>query len=363
MTRVLIQKSGYSSLERPVARILEAFPLSIPGRKVLLKVNMLGPFHPDKGTTTHPALVMELARQLTAAGARVMVGDTPGALGYGRNEDVARRAGFLPELSQFYTNLSVRTSAFKVSSRFVSELVLTRDIFDCDIIISLPKFKTHMQTVLTGAIKNSYGTVAGVGKSRLHTLAPEPSDFGEVVVDVFQMRPPDLFIVDAITGMEGNGPSGGTLRDIGLLIASDNGPAVDGVMAAMMGVNPERVPMLAVCAKRNLGPVRPADMVIDGELRPIKNWKLPPSIVSRGLVGTLINRIWYRPLVRPWPRVTSACTACGVCAESCPVAAIDMGDTAVVDQDRCIRCYCCHELCPEGAVALTGMVGRMTSWD
>ncbi|MFC2076749.1 DUF362 domain-containing protein [candidate division KSB1 bacterium] len=362
MSRVMITPAAYAHLDRPVARILEAFPRPFSGKNVLLKVNMLGPFHPDQAATTNPALVGALARQLLAAGARVTIGDTPGALGYGRNEDVARRTGFLPELSQFYKNLSIHTTAVKVESRFVSELVITRDIFEADIVISLPKFKTHMQTVFTGAIKNSYGTVAGSGKSRLHTLAPKPSDFGEVVVDVFQVRPPDLFIIDAVTGMEGNGPSGGNPRDIGLLIASDNGPAADGVVAAMMGVHPERIPMLKVAGKRNLGPIRPADMTIIGELKPINNWRLPPSIVSRGLFGTLINRFWYGPLVRPWPHIIPACTACGICADNCPVAVIEMRDIAVIDQDKCIRCYCCHELCPEGAVDLTGKVKRMTSW-
>jgi uncharacterized protein (DUF362 family)/NAD-dependent dihydropyrimidine dehydrogenase PreA subunit len=362
MTRVLIIPATYSGLDRPVARILNTFPRPLFGKKVLLKVNMLGPFHPDRGTTTHPSLVKAVARQLVASGARVTVGDTPGALGYGRNEDVARKAGFLPDLSQFYTNLSTRTRAFKVASRFVNELVITRDIFEADIVISLPKFKTHMQTVLTGAIKNNYGTVAGSGKSRLHTLAPEPSDFGEVVVDIYRLRPPDLVIVDAIVGMEGNGPSGGNIRDIGLLLASDNGTAVDGVMAAMMGVHPERVPMLKVAGKRNLGPIRPVDMTISGDLKSIKNWRLPPSIVSRGLLGTLINRLGYRPLVRPWPHITTACTACGICADNCPVGVIRMRNIAVIDRDKCIRCYCCHELCPDRAVGLTGMVKRMTSW-
>ena len=102
------------------------------------------------------------------------------------------------------------------------EIGVSQEIMDADIFISLPKFKTHGLTVLTGAIKNSYGILPGAQKARLHQLAGTPKRFHEVIVEVFRLRVPDMFIMDAVVGMEGNGPASPDVREIGLILAADN---------------------------------------------------------------------------------------------------------------------------------------------
>ena len=130
---------------------------------------------------------------------------------------------------------------------------LSRIVLEADIIISLPKFKTHGLTVITGAIKNSYGFLPGAQKAKLHKAAGSPERFHELVVEVFRLRVPDLFLVDAVVGMEGNGPASPDLRDIGLILASDNAVALDAVMATMMGCEPGRLRFLQKAKEAGLG--------------------------------------------------------------------------------------------------------------
>ncbi len=132
---------------------------------------------------------------------------------------------------------------------------LSRAVLEADIIISLPKFKTHGLTIMTGAIKNSYGFLPGAQKARLHKAAGSPARFHEMIVDVFRLRVPDLFIVDAVVGMEGNGPASTELRDIGLILASDNAVALDAVIATMMGCDPARLGFLRKAKSVGLGTV------------------------------------------------------------------------------------------------------------
>ena len=139
---------------------------------------------------------------------------------------------------------------------FVPMVSVSRAVLEADVIISLPKFKTHGLTVLTGAIKNSYGYLPGAQKAKLHKAAGSPERFHEMVVDVFNLRVPDFFLMDAVVGMEGNGPASPDLRDIGLILASDNGVALDGVMATMTGCDPGRLRFLQKAKKMGLGGLR-----------------------------------------------------------------------------------------------------------
>ena len=128
---------------------------------------------------------------------------------------------------------------------------------EADFIISLPKFKTHGLTVITGAIKNSYGLLPGAQKAKLHKAAGNAERFHELLVDVFRLRVPDLFIVDAVVGMEGNGPASPDLREIGLILASDNAVAMDAVIATMMGCEPARLRFLQKAKEAGLGDYDP----------------------------------------------------------------------------------------------------------
>jgi uncharacterized protein (DUF362 family) len=239
MQKVLIHPATYENVRRAVDLAFERFPLDVKGKKVLLKPNVLRASGAEEGIVTHPAVLRAVVEKVeTMKPASIVVGDNPGVMGYGANEESFRRTGLMEAAKGYYRNIGKESEKVNFNPDFVPTVSVSRAILDCDILISLPKFKTHGLTVLTGAIKNSYGFLPGAQKARLHKIAGSPDRFHEMLVDVFRIRVPDLFLVDAVVGMEGNGPACRDLRDIGLILASDTAGALDAVIATMMGCDP-----------------------------------------------------------------------------------------------------------------------------
>ena len=185
--------------------------------------------------------------------ASIVVGDNPGLFNYGANEESFKQAGLMEAAMGYYLNIGNDSLKVDFNPDFMSTVSISRIVLEADIIISLPKFKTHGLTVITGAIKNSYGFLPGAQKAKLHKAAGSPERFHEMLVDVFRLRVPDLFLVDAVVGMEGNGPAPPDLRNIGLILASDNAVALDAVIAAMMGCEPGRLRFLQKAKELGLG--------------------------------------------------------------------------------------------------------------
>jgi len=359
---VLVFDGDYSQMEKVVEKIFHAFPFSFDGKKVLIKPNILGPYPPEKGITTHPSLVHALVVALKKRGASCVVGDNPGAGGYAANERCARIAGIFDAADGCFVNFAKETIQVEVKSRLVKKLVVSKRVLDADIVINVPKFKTHLQTRITGAVKNMFGILVGAEKARVHLSAPRPKNFAEVLVDIYQIRIPDLTIMDAVVGMEGNGPSGKDLRHIGKILTSTNGVSLDAVMAAMMGLTPESVDYLNISSQRGLGEVDTAKIDIQGEWSPLEKFKMPLTFVSRGFFGATVNRLLYRPFIKPRLKVNAElCTKCGVCIEHCPVQALTLEDIPRLDEKKCIACYCCYELCSSQAIELTGLMRRVTA--
>ncbi len=338
------------SLVPAVSAMLDRSGISWAGKTVLVKPNLLGPFPPDSGVITHPLLVKVLRDELHRRGCRVLVGDNPGVRGYGMVGRMARVTGVERAVGEDFVNLGLRPRTLRLASRFVDRVVICSEVLEVDLWISVPKFKTHLSTVITGAIKNSYGLLVGGEKARLHSVAPSPDRFGELLVDVYALRPPDLVIMDAVTGMEGNGPSGGSVREVGLLLSSDSGGAVDLAACRLMGVDPRKVPSQRCAEERGLAPSRLEEVEVEGELSPIPGFRLP-STLARLDPGGILQRTVFRRLSRPRLRVDrKRCTACASCLRGCPAGAITLKGYPRFDAARCIGCYCCHELCPQGAV-------------
>jgi len=358
---ILLIDTDYSRMEEAVEKVLETFPLSWSGKRVLIKPNMLGPHPPEKGITTHPSLVRALVKSLKRRQAVCMVGDNPGLQGYAANAHCAQACGIEEAADGCFVNLAKDTVQVDLPSRFLRKLVISKPVLEADFIINVPKFKTHVQTRVTGAIKNMFGILPGAEKARVHCAVPRPGDFSEMLVDIYQIRPPALIIMDAVVGMEGNGPSGKDLRAIGKILASPNGVAIDGLMAAMMGLRPEEVDHLKVAHQRDLGPLDPTEMNIQGDWAPLKKFKMPLTYASRGIFGTLINKVFYRPQVKPRLKVDpERCTQCRVCIQHCPAGALSMEGIPRLDEKKCISCYCCYELCSQQAVELTGLMRWIT---
>jgi len=356
--KVIIRKATYEGVKPVIEKILDAFPLEWEGKKVLVKPNILGPWKAEKGVTTHPSVVGAIVGYLKDRGAVVWVGDNPGILGYADNEKSARVSGIIEAARGCYINLGKDPVKTGIESKYLNSITISRQIPECDILISVPKLKTHTLTMITGAMKNSYGFIIGAEKVLLHAKATALLKFSEAVVDIYQLRPPDISVMDAIVCMDGKGPSGGGLIEAGKILASDNAVALDAVMARMMGVKPRDIPMLKIAGERGLGEIDVSKIEIDGPLEVIDGFRMPQTFAG-GIIGSLMNRFVF-PLLRAKPAFDSRrCTKCRACLEVCPVKAISWNDGPVLDRRKCISCFCCMESCLFDAIGLGGFLYKL----
>jgi uncharacterized protein (DUF362 family)/Pyruvate/2-oxoacid:ferredoxin oxidoreductase delta subunit len=350
----MIHPASYENVSRAVARVFEIFPKEISGQKVLIKPNVLRESEASEGIVTHPAVLHAVVEEVEKKKpAEIIVGDNPGLFSYGANEQSFRRTGLLDASKGYYRNIGNESDTVDFNKDDMTTVSLSRAVLNADIVISLPKFKTHGLTVMTGAIKNSYGFLPGAQKAYLHRVAGNPQQFHELIVDIFRLRVPDLFIVDAILGMEGNGPASPDLRDIGLLLASDNAVALDATIARMMGIEPGRLRFLQRAHEFNLGDYDEDKIDITGEFEKIADFKLPP-LGGEAIAGntSIQELLCSRSLLKPQVD-RDECTGCGTCVEQCPVAALAMEENLPsVTAEMCITCFCCQEICPEKAITL-----------
>jgi len=358
MSTVAIYDSTYESVTDVIEAGFRDFGVSLEGKTVVIKPNIIGPFQVHRAITTHPAVVSAVVKAVEArAPARIIVGDNPGVRGYGSNKLCAQKSGIHDVCAEHYVNLSEEGVSAQTRSRFANRVTVSRSFLEADYYISVPKFKTHMLTIITGAIKNSFGMLVGGQKAAIHRAATTCESFSEALVDVFQIRTPDLVVMDAITGMEGKGPSSDELRDIGKILVSDNATEIDAVMAAMMGLPPSHVPLVRIAHERGLGEMNLGKIETIGPVRPIENFKLPSKLM-RGPFGHISWRLLTKLMMsRPVP-IRDKCTQCGACEEHCPVGAMKLNPYPEVNAEKCISCFCCMELCTHNALDVTNKVKR-----
>lgn len=353
---VIIEPVG-SDVRQAVERIMTRLaPSTFAGAKVLVKPNMVGPSAPELGHTTNPELVRAIVRACLDRNGKVSVGDNPG--GVNRNSrNVAEKTGILEASEGCFTPISERVVE-KAGAETGFPLVISRAILDADYIINVPKFKTHLLMMISGAMKNVYGYIAGACKARLHVQATMPDTFAKVICDINQVRPPDLHIMDCITAIEGNGPChGGILRKVGKLLASTDSLALDCTMARMMGADPGKMSVQKEGRLRGMGNFTEDEIRITGELATIPDFRMPVTYLAQSLdeeellklaklypPGMMLTRIEVKP-----QRDEDKCILCGDCAMNCPAKALTIEPEFSVS-DNCIACFCCVELCPEGAL-------------
>ena len=346
-----------------------------PGMRIVVKVNLVTAMKPDTAATVHPSVVCALVKLLRERGAEVVLGDGPGGIysaGYLRVVyDVCgmRRAEeFGAKLND---DFSVQEVAYPEAAK-AKHFPYTAYLGKADAIIDLCKLKTHGMMGMTCAIKNFFGSIPGAKKPEFHYMFPRPEDFADVLVDLYEYSAPRLCICDAVVGMEGNGPTMGTPRPIGCLIAAKNGHMLDAVAAGLIGLSPEEIPTLQRARKRALLPEELSSIAVYGDAKQfaVPDFKTVPAqsdvffhVLGDGLPGKVVDFIVGR-ILTPFPKLAPAlCIGCGKCAQTCPAKAITMKrGKPQINRSVCIHCFCCQEFCPKGAmkVGRTG-IGKAVS--
>jgi uncharacterized protein (DUF362 family)/NAD-dependent dihydropyrimidine dehydrogenase PreA subunit len=232
------------------------------------------------------------------------------------------------------------------------DYLVAKPVVEADLVINLPKLKTHTLTLYTGAVKNLFGTIPGRRKRQLHLRAPGVGDFSQVLVDVLELVHPQLTIMDGILGQEGSGPGfAGTPHWYHCISASTDAVALDSVMARAMGFRIGEIQHLVLAEQRGLGVHSPAHIEIAGQpdILQFGRLKLPHSHWYFNVPSWLSAPI--HKFVRLQPRLDPGrCNGCGTCVDSCPVHVITPGTPVTFDLKGCIGCLCCAEVCPQGAI-------------
>ncbi|NQU75574.1 MAG: DUF362 domain-containing protein [Planctomycetes bacterium] len=333
-----------------------------PGQKVLLKPNILGGFTPAEAVTTHPAVVRAASLLVQAAGGTVLVGDSPGTGGF---KGALQRSGIAAvveetaaEIADFETALLYECADNRIAKR----IQLAKGLGDADVIITLPKLKTHVQMGFTCALKNQFGLVVGMEKAKYHYRFQRREWLAALMIEINRIARPALAIVDAIVGMEGHGPSGGEPRHLGALIASPDLAAADVVACELIGLDPSTLPLIKAAAEYDFGCTSLKKIQLTGH--PLAKLQVP-DFKNIKTLGSVLNLLpvprfcysWVRRILTARPEIQAAdCVHCGACERGCPVEppAIHPEEktSRQLEDANCIRCYCCHEFCPVKAIKL-----------
>jgi uncharacterized protein (DUF362 family)/radical SAM superfamily enzyme YgiQ (UPF0313 family)/NAD-dependent dihydropyrimidine dehydrogenase PreA subunit len=331
-----------AALEEGLARLGGVGAFVPRGGRALLKINLLGPRGADEAVTTHPEVTHALAAALAAARVAAVIGDSPGVGDFdqaaaiaGLREVYARTGAQLVELRRackVAVPAPLRTPSFQLYDQ----------LGDFDLVVDVPKLKSHAFQVMTCAVKNLFGLVPGRRKEAFHRLLPEPDAFGEMLLDLCRTVRPGLVVVDAVEVPLADRPGarGGKQR-LGLLVCADDAVAADAVLAEIVGIGAANVPVLRAARRLGLPGADPAAVTLVGGL--------PPGVTLRGAAAAVAP-------ARGYPASDAElCNACGTCAAMCPVDAIRMADgRPVFDEEQCIRCYCCQEFCETAAITVPG---------
>ena len=334
-----------------------------PGNRVFVKINHLPPASPpERGIITHPIFVEGVIGLLKEVGADITVGDDiesdPG--------DRFSISGFRQMCQRTGVRLvNLREGGFVAiegKGRLLEPVYVSRIAVEADVIIDLPKLKTHSLTIFTGGIKNMYGTIPASLRHRYHRDFINVDDFNLMLTDVFAAVRPHLTIMDGIVAMEGEGPANGNLRQTNVILTSRDAVALDTVATSIIKLNSEDIGTIHYCNERGLGVGNLEAIEVTGEsIRSVAVPDFqPPAASTRSLMtrmskplpSRILRFVTRQAVVRPRV-VPSRCTACAECVKICPTGAATItGKTATIDKAKCIQCMCCQEVCRDNAIAL-----------
>jgi uncharacterized protein (DUF362 family)/Pyruvate/2-oxoacid:ferredoxin oxidoreductase delta subunit len=372
-TPIAIQKIVNEDVKTAVFKSLElidAKKLMKDGMTVLLKPNLLQPAKPERAITTHPTIVQAVIQWVKQFNpSKIYVCDSSGGFNFGESntERAMIESGLKAvcdeegEVVQCIPFEKTERRVYKVENPLeVQELASSVLLHDVDLIINLPKIKTHGQTTMTCCIKNMFGTMLRTNKARTHSKYPSLTRFTSALTDIYSVSNPQLAIVDGYYCMEGNGPSAGKIVKLDIVLAGFDGVAIDSTVCKIIDINPRNVKYLAFAEQKGLGTTNYEKIESRGEKidNVQRKFKIPATIkpISAWLPRRLADYLARRAFKATITFDNEKCRLCGTCWKNCPVKAIDppeemkKGNVPTWDKKKCITCFCCAELCPYHAV-------------
>lgn len=334
-----------------------------PNDKVLIKPNCLGPFDKDAGITTHPLFVQAVIQIVKEYTNNIVVGDNPATkniittMKKNGIYDVIIEEGV--EILDGKESINIKTDNYKLYNSFDVSKAMT----DVDVMINLPKLKTHALAYITCAQKNLFGFIYGLSKASWHVRASNPLQFGEALNDLYAAILNNfkdktiIHICDGIVGLEGEGPStGGNPKPAGVILASTDAVSLDRVAVEVMGLEYQKLFINKIAHERKLGIGDLKQISIVGEdLSSFKNLKFESSKNPLSIFGLRLLKIKsLRNIVLEHPIInTNKCIKCGECAKICPPNAMTINNNSFpkLKKNICIRCWCCSEVCPKNAIS------------
>ncbi|NLC43178.1 MAG: DUF362 domain-containing protein [Clostridiales bacterium] len=354
----------YKALTTSLSLLGDSSQFIRPGMRVLLKCNLLMRKKPEEAATTHPEIVAAVARWVKTAGGIPVIADSPGGLYTERAlRGVYRACGMEFVATRDDIELNYNVEEVEVShheGKTIKSHTVTKVVEEADAIINIAKLKTHGMTLYTGAVKNLFGVIPGTTKAEYHLRMKKLEDFSDMLVDISSYVKPNLSIMDAVVGMEGQGPSAGEPRKIGAILASASPYALDVVSASLVGIPLDRICTIQRANERGLcSDLNNVELLGDclEELK-IHDFKIPfhkkVGFIEQYFGGDstisqfINNKFGPRPVFH-----YEGCIGCRDCERNCPPKAITMVEgKPVVDMKECIRCYCCQELCPQETIEI-----------
>ncbi len=355
----IVRCPDYSDTKRAIAEALDLLGglenVIHSGDRVLLKPNILAASPPESAATTHPSIVASMCEFVLQAGGKPVVGDGAGISRPGTTSKALKTSGIEESARKAGAQVvNFETAGFTLvdipDPLQFRKLYIANPVLEADVVISLPKLKTHELTYYTGAVKNFFGALPLKCRKEMHLLGKRDL-FGEAVADVYSAIRPAFAVMDGVMGMEGNGPSHGKPVNSGVILASPDCVSLDIVAAELIGFDPLRIPTTAGAIKKGFGNQCP--VVVGTPLKEVK-MKFKQSSGGVSTAPTFLTRSLGK-YYNIYPRINrKKCTRCGACYLNCSPHAVERLEDGSfrINREKCILCYCCRELCPNNAVEI-----------
>ncbi len=339
-------------------------------KNIVIKPNLLMKATPEKAVTTHPVIITAVIEILKSYSPKsITIAESPGGPYTSTTLSVIYKSTGITEVAEkteVALNLDTSSESMPNPSGDVCKVFdIIKPIKDADIIVNICKLKTHSLTTMSASVKNMFGTIPGIEKFEMHTRYKDLPVFENMLTDLCIMHcenKPMICVVDAVKGMEGNGPSGGDIRNFGLILSSLNPFNVDIACSAIMGVE-NSIKYIEYGKKRNICVNGSSELKIIGE--PINNCKIDNLKLPETKSLTFLKKLptmfggYLNKFFEPHPAIMiDKCIGCGECMRSCPANTIEIvkskqsKNIAKINHSNCIKCYCCQELCPIHAVKI-----------